>query len=84
MGFTAHQHKKAITRRKRYKRIRPICIVINEESRVCGKCSEEAMNHNCRLLHGPSMLAVRRKFMECAINNPALSLLMKHLVIGQC
>ena len=22
--------------------------------------------------------------MECSINNPALSLLMKHLVIGQC
>ena len=27
---------------------------------------------------------LRRKFMECSINNPALSLLMKHLVIGQC
>ena len=26
---------------------------------------------------------LRRKFMECSINNPALSLLMKHLVIGQ-
>ena len=25
-----------------------------------------------------------RKFMECSINNPALSLLMKHLVVGQC
>ena len=25
----------------------------------------------------------RRKFMECSINNPALTLLMKHLVIGQ-
>ena len=22
--------------------------------------------------------------MECSINNPALSLLMKHLVVGQC
>ena len=22
--------------------------------------------------------------MECSINNPALTLLMKHLVIGQC
>ena len=29
-------------------------------------------------LHGPSML-----FMECSINSPALSLLMKHLIIGQ-
>ena len=28
-------------------------------------------------------LPVRRKFMECSIINPALSLLMKHLVIGQ-
>ena len=36
------------------------------------------------ILHGPSMLAVRQKFMECSINNPALSLLMKHLVIGRC
>ena len=35
------------------------------------------------ILHGPSMFAVRRKFMECTIINPALSLLMKHLVIGQ-
>ena len=26
---------------------------------------------------------LRRKFIECSINNPALSLLMKHLVIGQ-
>ena len=28
-------------------------------------------------------LPLRRKFMGCSINNPALSLLMKHLVIGQ-
>ena len=26
---------------------------------------------------------LRRKFMGCSISNPALSLLMKHLVIGQ-
>ena len=26
---------------------------------------------------------LRRKFMECSINSPALSLLMKHLLIGQ-
>ena len=26
---------------------------------------------------------LKRIFMECSINNPALSLLMKHLVIGQ-
>ena len=26
---------------------------------------------------------LRRKFMECSINSPALSLLKKHLVIGQ-
>ena len=26
---------------------------------------------------------LRRKFMECSINSPALSLLMKHLVTGQ-
>ena len=25
-----------------------------------------------------------RKFIECSINSPAISLLMKHLVIGQC
>ena len=28
-------------------------------------------------------LRLRRKFTECSINTPALSLLMKHLVIGQ-
>ena len=28
-------------------------------------------------------LLLRRKFMECSLNSPALSLLMKHLVIGQ-
>ena len=28
-------------------------------------------------------LPLRRKFIECSIINPALSLLMKHLVIGQ-
>ena len=33
------------------------------------------MAHQCSLL--------RQKFMECSINNPALSRLMKHLVIGQ-
>ena len=29
------------------------------------------------------MFAVKAKIMECSINNPALSRLMKHLVIGQ-
>ena len=28
-------------------------------------------------------LPLRRKFTECSINSPALSLLMKHLIIGQ-
>ena len=28
------------------------------------------------------MFAIKAKFMECSIINPALSLLMKHLVIG--
>ena len=27
---------------------------------------------------------LRGKFMECSIIHPALSLMMKHLVIGQC
>ena len=35
------------------------------------------------LLHGPLMFAVKQKFMECTFFNPALSLSMKHLVIGQ-
>ena len=34
-------------------------------------------------LHGPSMFAVKAKCMECSIINPALSLLMKNLAIGQ-
>ena len=29
------------------------------------------------------MFAVKAKFIECSINSPALSLLMKYLVIGQ-
>ena len=29
-------------------------------------------------------LLLRRQFMECSIINPALSLLMEHLFIGQC
>ena len=35
------------------------------------------------LLHSPSIIAVKAKFMECSIINPALLLLMKHLIIGQ-
>ena len=34
------------------------------------------------LLHGQCS-PLRRKFMECSINNPTLTLLMKHLVIDQ-
>ena len=34
-------------------------------------------------LLGLSMFAVKEKIIDCSINNPALSLLMKHLVIGQ-
>ena len=34
-------------------------------------------------LHGPLMFAIKAKIMECSINNLAVSLLMKHLVIGQ-
>ena len=34
-------------------------------------------------LHGPSMLVVKAKIYGFLYNNPALSLLMKHLVIGQ-
>ena len=29
------------------------------------------------------MFAVKAKIMECSINNPALSLLIRHLIIGQ-
>ena len=36
---------------------------------------EHCMAHQC--------LPLRRKFIKCSINKPALSLLMKHLVIGQ-
>ena len=37
------------------------------------------------ILHGSARQCspLRRKFMECSINSLALSLLMKHLVIGQ-
>ena len=40
-------------------------------------------NEQGTILHGPSMFAVKVKIMECSINSPALSLLMKQLVIGQ-
>ena len=36
---------------------------------------------NCTAHQCPPL---RRKLIECSINNPTLSLLMKHLVIGQC
>ena len=35
------------------------------------------------VLHGPSMFTVKAKIYGVSIINPALSLLMKHLVIGQ-
>ena len=35
---------------------------------------------NCMALQ---CLPLRQKFMECSVINPALSLLMKHLDIGQ-
>ena len=37
----------------------------------------------CRNFTARQCEPLRRKFMECSINNPALSLLRKHLVIGQ-
>ena len=44
------------------------------------KCSHIFSSKNCT---ARQCSPLRRKFMECSINNPALSLLMKHLVIGQ-
>ena len=35
------------------------------------------------ILHGPSMLPDKAKFVECSIISLALSLWMEHLVIGQ-
>ena len=35
------------------------------------------------LLHGPLMFAAKAKIYTVLYNSPALSLLMKHLVIGQ-
>ena len=42
------------------------------------------VNVCCRNCTARQCSPLRRKFMECTINNLALSLLMKHLVIGQC
>ena len=42
-------------------------------------CAERAIA-NCT---ARQCVPLRRTFMECSIINPALSLLMKHLVIGQ-
>ena len=44
MGFTAHQHKKAISRRKRYKRIRPVRIKSQMRSDI----------HTCKLIKSPT------------------------------
>ena len=40
-------------------------------------------NRMCFILHGPSMLPDKAKFVECSIISLALSFWMKHLVIGQ-
>ena len=51
------------------------CVMV-----VCSLVMAEFDNYTTR-----QYLLLRRKFMECSIINPALSLLIvKHLVIGQC
>ena len=45
----------------------------------CNDCNAK-VPYNCTTRQYSPL---RQKFMECSINNPALSLLMKHLVIGQ-
>ena len=50
---------------------------------VLFKCTD-VLKHVCNiLLHGPSMLPNKAKFVECSIISLALSFWMKHLVIGQ-
>ena len=53
-----------------------LCSLITRQERKLMLLKVNCTARQCSLL--------RRKFMECSINNPALSLLRKHLVIGQC
>ena len=47
---------------------------------VLRRSANGAVKRNCT---ARQCSPLRRKFIECSINSPALSLLMKHLVIGQ-
>ena len=48
------------------------------ESTLWARCPVRGANCTARRCS-----PLRRKYMKCSINSPALSLLMKHLVIGQ-
>ena len=53
---------------------------------VCSVSVEQIVLYLLELaevLHGPSMLPDKAKFVECCIISLALSFWMKHLVIGQ-
>ena len=61
-----------------YTVLRPVVTIFVLHAQLLVECDTDCTARQC--------LPLRRKFMECSINNPALSLLMKHLkhlVIGQ-
>ena len=50
---------------------------------TCQKTDTSDIVTSVNGLHGPSMFAVKAKIYGVSINSPALSLLLKHLVIDQ-
>ena len=61
----------------------PCYTFLSRELKVTGFSDDifcELITDNCT---ARQCSPLRRKFKACSINNPALSLLMKHLVIGQ-
>ena len=70
-----------------YCSVKPNCSIFSSPERSSGRAialpsaaSSTSALANCT---ARQCSPLRRKFMECSIINPALSLLMKHLVIGQ-
>ena len=65
------QTMQTLIRRRLLRRLIRVCIVFQHHYNGTTGCTARQCS------------PLRRKFMECSINNPALTLLMKHLVIGQ-
>ena len=58
-------------------------IRLNKQSDLNMDCLLRPVHPNTKNCTARQCSPLRRKFMECYITNPALSILIKHLVIGQ-